>query len=256
MKRSLLLLIPALALVTLPCTAQQQDIEWYAVFAEHVPSSNLLAYEEAGQDLVSIFGESEITDVSWATVSSFDLGYSYVFAGTGPADLAELYARLGAAMEAIGERGAAAMKKSDGLVESRDIFFLTLRPDLSYLSEAGGFSADSPFRINLHLFVQPAMVEEFETAVQEWVEAYAELGIEHGWRTYQYATGNDLPAYLMVETAVDHLDYYTWTAEVEKTLGDRGWELWEKAMPAIRRMDQSYGWYREDLSYAAPEEGS
>lgn len=255
MKRVLWCLVPLLFLVSLPAAAQQPEGEWYAVYADRVASSNLLEYEETIRELVAVFEEADVPGVPWIAISTFDFGHSYVFPGIGYDNFAEFGASWEAAVAAVGERGAAVFDSSDRLVESRDMYFIQLRPELSYLPEDVAISVDEPYRQYLQLFVHPSGVEEFEASVGTWIETYEELGIEHGWLTYQYMTGQDLPAYLMVESAASELDYHTWSAEVEERLGERGWDLWVEAIPSIRRLNQTSGWVRPDMSYGALADG-
>ena len=61
---------------------------------------------------LSLLSDAGVSDVSWVTVQSQTFGYAYVIPG-GPGDLAELNDTWGAALAALGDRGAAAMAKGD-----------------------------------------------------------------------------------------------------------------------------------------------
>ncbi len=249
MKRIPSLLLPLLLFLVLPATAQEAEPEWYTVYAEHVPISNRSAFEEGLADLISIFEDANISDASWVTIQGNEIGFSYVFAGTGPGDLDELNETWGGVMAKLGDRGAKAMAKSDALVDSREMYFLMLRPDLSYRPDDVGISADKPFRHYTQLYVHPAKTTEFEASIPAWIAAYADAGVESGWRTYQYMTGSDLPAYLIVGSAKSEADYYARTAETESKLGDKIGELRAKTGPTLRRAEDTSGMVRGDLSY-------
>lgn len=249
MKRIPSLLLPLLLFLVIPATAQETEPEWVTVYAEHVSIANRSAFEEGLGDLVSIFQDANISDASWVTIQGSEIGFSYVFAGTGPGDLDELNETWGGVMAKLGDRGAKAMAKSDALVESRDMYFLMLRPDLSYRPDDVDISADKPFRHYTQLFVHPAKTKEFEASIPAWIAAYADAGVENGWLTYQYMTGSDLPAYLIVGSAKSEADFHARSAENESKLGDKIGELRAKTGPSLRKAKETSGMVRGDLSY-------
>jgi len=233
-----------------PLNAQQSDLEWLTVYAEHVQISDQQAYEEANRGLISMFSDAGISDVSWVAVQSQRFGYAYVFQGTGPGELAEFNATWGSVMATLGDRGLKAMAKSEAFVSSRDMNFIALRPDLSYMPDNVQITADMPYRHYTQLFVHPAKVSEFEATMPLWRSAYSDAGIEDGWRVYQYMTGSDLPAYLIVQAADSEAAFHARQAENEVDLGDKVQDLRAKTGPTLRRVEESGGWVRADLSYA------
>ena len=249
MKRTLSLFVPLLFMLALPVQAQEPEVQWLTVFAEHVPISNQSAFEENSRDFISMLSDAGQSDVGWTTVQSQLFGYAYVIPG-GPGDLDEMNAAWGAAMAALGDRGAASMAKGDKLVSSRDMFYLGLRTDLSYMPERVQISAEQPYRHYTQLFVHPHKVAEFEAVMPEWQAMYRDAGIEHGWRVYQYMTGTDLPAYLVVQAADSEAAFHARQAELDTTFGDRLQEMRAKTGPTLRRAVDSSGWVRADLSYA------
>ena len=251
LKRISSLLLPLVMLVfAAPVQAQQPEVQWLTVYAEHVPISNQAAFEEVSRDYISLMSEAGISDVAWVTVQSQRLGYAYVTPG-GPAEMSGLNARWGAAMAALGDRGADLMAKGEELVSSRDMYFLGLRPDLSYLPERVQITAEMPYRHYTQLFVHPSMVEEFEASLPAWISMNRDAGVEYGFRVYQYMTGADLPAYLVVQAAKTEAEFYGRQAELEARLGDRMQELRGRTGPTLRRAEDSGGWVRPELSFGA-----
>ena len=249
-KRSSFLFLPLLLLFALPAQAQQPEVQWLTVFADHVPISDQAAFEEISLQFIDLMSDAGISDVSWATVQTDLFGYAYVMPG-GPGDLAELNATWGAAIAALGDPGAESMAKGDKLVSSRDMFYLGLRNDLSYMPERVQISGELPYRYYTQLFVHPHKVAEFEASLSGWQSMYREAGVEHGWRVYQYMTGTDLPAYLVVQAAASVAAFHTRQAELEANVGDRMDEMRAKTGPTLRRAVNSGGWVRPDLSYPA-----
>lgn len=248
MKRSPFLIFPLLLMFALPAPAQQPDLQWLTIFAEHVPISDQAAFEENSRHFQSLLSDAGVSDVSWVTVQSQMFGYAYVIEG-GPGDLAELNTTWGAALAKLGDRGSAAMAKGDELVSSRDMYYIALRPELSYMPDRVQITAEQPFRYYTQLFVHPHKVAEFEATLPEWKAAYADAGVEHGWRVYQYMTGTDLPAYLVVQAANSEAEFHARQAELEASIGDRIQKMRAKTGPTLRRAVNSGGWVRADLSY-------
>ncbi len=248
MKRNPFLFLPLLLMFVLPAPAQQPELQWLTIFAEHVQISDQAAFEDNSRNFLSLLSDAGVSDVSWVTVQSQTFGYAYVIPG-GPGDLADLNATWGAALATIGDRGADAMAKGDKLVASRDMYYIALRPELSYLPETVQITADQPFRYYTQLFVHPHRVAEFEATLPEWKAAYADAGAVHGWRVYQYMTGTDLPAYLVVAAANNEAEYHARQAELDASMGDRIAELRAKTGPTLRSVENSTGWVRADLSY-------
>lgn len=233
-----------------PAQAQQPEMQWLTIFAEHVPISDQAAFEESSRHFLSLMSDAGISDVSWVTVQSPKFGYTYVMPG-GPGDLAELNETWGAAMATLGDEGAAAMAKGDKLVSSRDMFYIALRPELSYMPERVQITAEQPFRHYTQLYVHPHKVAEFEATMPEWQAMYRDAGVEQGWRVYQYMTGSDLPAYLVVQAADSEAAFHSRQAALEASFGDQVQEMRAKTGPTLRRAENSGGWVRPDMSYPA-----
>ena len=249
MKRISYLFLPLLLMFALPAQAQQPEVQWLTVFAEHVPISDQAAFEENSRHFISLMSDAGVSGVPWVTVQSQMFGYAYVIQG-GPADLADLNASWGATMAALGDRGAESMAKGDKLVSSRDMYYLGLRTDLSYMPERVQITAEQPYRHYTQLFVHPSKVAEFEATMPEWQAMYRDAGVEQGWRVYSYMTGTDLPAYLVVQAADSEAAFYAQQAERDVVFGDRLQEMRAKTGPTLRRAVNSGGWVRPDLSYS------
>ena len=251
MKRSSLLLLSALLLMfSVPRTAGAQDEgTWFTVFADHVQIHNQQAFEEYSREFVEMFSEAGVEGVSWVTISGSDVGYAYAIAGMGPGDMDEMYASWGAAVESIGQPIYDLMAKSDALVESREMYYLTLRQDLSYMPDDVGLESTKPYRHYTYLYVQPGKESAFEASIPAWQAAYESAGIDRGWRIYQIVSGDDLPAYLVVSSSEAEHDYYMMSEENQEALGEQFMELRAGTGATLRRVEETSGWVRPDLSY-------
>jgi hypothetical protein len=250
MKRSSFLLLSALLLLALPAPAAAQDQgTWFTIFADHVQIHNQKAFEEYSHEFVEMFSEAGVEGVSWVTISGSDVGYVYAVPGMGPADMDEMNASWGAAIESIGQPIYDLMAKSDALVESREMYYLKLRSDLSYMPDDVDLVSAKPFRHYTYLYVKPGAGRQFEAAIAPWQAAYEDAGIESGWRIYEIVSGNDLPAYLVVSSSDTEHHYYMMSEENQEALGEQFMELRAGTGAALRRVEQTSGWVRPDMSY-------
>lgn len=251
MKRLSLLFLSALLFVlSVPAAASaQEEPVWFTVFADHVNIANQQEFEEYSREFIKLFSEAGIEGMSWVTISGNDLGYTYAIPGMGPGDMAQMNETWGAALASIGQPIFDLMAKSDRLVESRDMTYLMLRPDLSYLPDAVDFDAGKPYRNLTYLYVQPGQESAFEATIPGWQAAYENGGIERGWRIYQVVSGTDLPAYLVVSSAESQSSHFMMEGEVQEMLGDTVMELRAATGATLRRVDETSGYVRPELSY-------
>ncbi|MFO7589070.1 MAG: hypothetical protein R6X22_13565 [Gemmatimonadota bacterium] len=249
MRRFLVPLLLGLVVPASPAAAQDAEPVWFTVFADHVDISNQPAFEEKTRAFVRLFEDAGVEGVSWVTITGPDLGFAYSIPGKGPGDMDEMNESWGAAMQAIGEAGSRLMAESDALVESREMFFLLLRPDLSHNPETVGMSPDFPYRHYVQLQVHPAKAQAFEASATAWAEAYAKHGIERGFRVYQYMTGADLPKYLIVEHAKDEAEFHAAEAEIRAKLGADREALYARTVPTLKSVREMAGWVRPEFSY-------
>jgi hypothetical protein len=255
--RKLLVGALAMTLASAPAaSAQDMQPTWYTIFADHVAISDRQAYDEAGRDFARLFEEKGVKDVAWVTITGGELGYTYAIPGYGPADMATMNAAWGAAMTAVGDEGRRISARSDALVESREMYYLLLRPELSYNSDAVAFKVDEPYRHYVQFAVHPTKTQEFEASAKAWAKAYADHGIERGFRVYEYITGADLPMYLLVEDARDEAHHETLGAQIDKTLGADQEPLMRQTGATLRSVREMEGWVRPELSYPAMSGGN
>jgi hypothetical protein len=240
----------AVVLATAPAApAQEMQPTWFTIIADHVDISNMAAFEEASREFVRMFEDKGLEDMSWITITGPELGYTYAIPGMGPEDMGAMNAEWGAAMTSLGEAGARLQARSDALVESREMYYLLLRPDLSYRPEAVGFTPTEPHRTYVQFRVLPAKVAEFEASARAWAEAYGRHGVDHGFRLYQYFTGADLPMYLLVKNARDEAHAAAMSAQVTATLGTDNDRLMQQTGATLRSVREMRGEVRTDLSY-------
>jgi hypothetical protein len=258
MRRTLFGLL-ALGLLGLPGLASGQEQEappMFWVYQERVKPAMTQEYEAATKDLIALFesGGEATASLGWTTISSMENGYYYVMPIESFGGLDEAFGEWMTAVQAVGmdafrevdSRTRAAMNYAEASV-------IALRPDLSYLPETVALDPEKPYRKYWWWYLTPGMEDDFEAVAKEFVELYAANNIETGWRIYQGMLGGEMPMYLVVDRAESPYDYAARDKEVMEILGDEAQALGMKAVKTARRIEESDGWFRPDLSFPRAE---
>ena len=252
MKRGALAALVASALLAVPGPARAQDTPemiWFTIFTDHVKPSMATEYEANIGKMIDVFTAAGV-DMEWVSISGSELGYAYAVVGMGPDDFSDMYAAWEAGVNAVGaEKFMAISASANAAVERQEMYYLMLRPELSYKPEAVGFDPAKPMRHYTVLKVLPGKEAAMEEVARKFKQLYAKHNIERGWRFYQYMTGSDLPAYLVVESATDEKEHFVLEAENQAAFGDETQPLYAEAMAASRGFETMTGYVRPDLSY-------
>jgi hypothetical protein len=108
--------------------------------------------------------------------------------------------------------------------------------------------ADKPFRRFDWLYPKSGMEEEFNEVLVEWVDFYAEHGLEAGWTAYQAVTGDDLPLVVLITPAASGSAFHMLAEEEEAVVWEAGSELWAKTMEMLRGYEAHDATFRPELS--------
>ena len=261
MKRAVLAALVASAFLAVPGPASAQDeapeMMYFTVFTDHVKPSMTTEYEAGIGKLIDAFTAAGVQDMEWVAISGSELGYAFAVAGMGPDDFSDMYASWEASIGAVGpEKFMGIMSGTMKAVERQEMYYLALRPELSYKPETVGFDPAKPMRHYSVLKVLPGQETAMEDVARGFKALYTKHGIERGWRFYQYVTGSDLPAYLVVESAASEKDHFVMEAETQALFGDETQELYAAAMAASRGFETMTGYIRPDLSFPRMEMGT
>jgi hypothetical protein len=240
----------------MPAQAQDQTPEmlWFTVFTDHVKPHAAMKYEANIRAIVDAMTAAGVQDVKFVAISGPEMGYAYAMPGYGPNEYDAMNTNWMAGMEKVGpQKFMDLMKSAMASVESQDMGYLALRPDLSFKPEMVGFDPAKPMRHYTLLYVVPGQEMAFEAVGAKYQALYTKHGIERGWRLYKYMSGADLPAYLVVESAADEHDHHKMNAEIDEVLGEEGQALFAEVGATLRRVETRTGWVRPDLSYPPME---
>ncbi|MDH5715701.1 MAG: hypothetical protein OEZ30_09070 [Candidatus Aminicenantes bacterium] len=132
---------------------------------------------------------------------------------------------------------------------------------LFYLSFELSYSPETPrprseqrnFVYWTYLYVEHGKEKEFEEVLKAWVELYKSKNISHGFATYMGSIGNEMPLYVIAESAKSAAAFYSQEDETFKLFGEEGQALMKKTWALLRKFEIKIGNRRPDLSYR-PEE--
>ena len=152
-------------------------------------------------------------------------------------------------------------KKSQSLVKSavgtleyyQSTLFYYVR-ELSYSPKTPRLSSEQRnFVYWTYLYVEFGKEKEFEEILKAWVELYKSRNISHGYATYIGSIGNEMPLYVLAESAESASVFYSQEEETFKLFGEEGQALMKKTWALLRKFEIKIGSRRPDLSYT-PEE--
>jgi hypothetical protein len=253
MRRIALLPLAGVLLLGLSGPAPAQEYSqppMYWVFQDFVPPAHMQEYEAVAKEMVDMFSSAGVTDVQWITVSGPETGYAWVIEIEGFEGIGKAWQNFEAAIETVGPEKFMELHARFGeAMDYATSSVIMLRPDLSYRLEDTALTTDRPFRMYNWYFAIPGKEEKLEGVAKDYIALYESKGIEHGWRVYQIVIGQELPAYLVVQTAMDEADYHARAKEIEEMAGEEGYQLSLKAMKYTRRIEINSGWIRPDLSF-------
>ena len=173
MKRGALAALVASAFLAVPGPVHAQDqapeMMWFTVFTDHVRPSMAMEYEARMGELVDMFTAAGIQDMNWVTISGPELGYAYAISGMGPDDFSDMYSTWQEAVGMVGlEQFMGTMTAAMESVERQEMYYLTLRSDLSYKPEAVGFDPEKPMRHYTLLKVLPGKEMAMEEVARKF----------------------------------------------------------------------------------------
>ena len=229
--------------------AQDPPSPMYLVRQEFVRPAETSRYEEQTARWIERLLEARPAEpVQWVAVVGPELGYSYVVPIDGFAGIDLLREHLSTSRSDVAGRW-----REDGSeaipIERVRASVISLRPDLSYLPRAVELDLTLPFRKYHWYHVTPGLERRFEDAARRLVALYAEQGIEHGFRFYEFELGHDLPIFLLVERAADAADYAARTERVLETVGADADALFGEMLRSTRSLRIMEGMTDGELSF-------
>jgi hypothetical protein len=248
-------LLPLAAVLTFGLAGRAPAQEYdqppmYWVLQEYVQPAQMQNYEAVTKEMIDLLSSAGDTDVQFITISGTETGYIYVIPVDGFEGIGKAWQSWEAAVEAVGQERFMELHARFGeTMDYSTSSVLLLRPDLSYRLEDTELTAERPFRMYHWYFAVPGKEQELEGVAKDYIALYESKGIEHGWRIYQIVLGQELPAYVVVETAMDEAEYHAAAKQRQEMLGEEGYQLSMKAMQYTRRIEVNNGMIRPDLSF-------
>ena len=254
MKRWMLLPLAFLMVVPASLAAQEEAAPtWWAVFSEHVPPSNVMAFEENSKAMMELIRANAPAELVYYTHAGPETGYMYTFPMTGMGDFMTLNEQWMGMIEKIGWEKWEEMSPP-GLTERTSFNFYVEMLDQSYHPEGFVESLpDKPFRRFDLLYPKTGMEDEFNDVLKEWVSFYAEHGLEAGWTAYQAVSGDNLPLVVLITPAASARVFHELAEQEEAIVWEAGTELWTKTMEMLRGYESDDANFRPELSLLPDE---
>jgi len=104
-----------------------------------------------------------------------------------------------------------------------------------------------------YLYVEFGKEKEFEEVLKAWVELFKSRNISHGYATYIGSIGNEMPLYVLAESAESASVFYSQEEKTFKLYGEEGQALMKKTWALLRKFEIKRGSRRPDLSYIPSE---
>ncbi|TKJ33756.1 hypothetical protein CEE39_03480 [bacterium (candidate division B38) B3_B38] len=186
-------------------------------------------------------------------IDGFHYFFSYLMKNF--ADIDNFYQAAGELQKMMGEEQWKSLLKS--AAGTREYYQSTLffyARELSYSSKTPRpRSEQRNFVYWTYLYVEFGKEKEFEEILKAWVELYKSKNISHGYATYIGSIGNEMPLYVLAESAESASVFYSQEEETFKSFGEEGQALLKKTRALLRKYEIKIGSRRPDLSYT-PEE--
>jgi hypothetical protein len=124
------------------------------------------------------------------------------------------------------------------------------RPDLSYAASSPRLAMEEQgFTQVVLLFAVPAQAPALEAALKELVALRKKHGIADSVDVAQMLIGADGPAYAVITTGKDQVDFYTQSAKNTAKMGAEWQAMLDKAGPMLRRVEFVTSSSRPALNY-------
>lgn len=254
---SVLLLVLVCTLPILTTVAQDQEStgQLFAIHEDVVIPSKVADYEKAAKNFAALLAEHNMSSMQYNAASSDDNIYLYISPIENYADLDKMNAGFAELEEKAGKEAFGnVMKQFAGKYHSHRDYIVRMHTDLSYKPEYGNNMADGMnFRHWDFLHIYPGKEAEMEALAREWKALYEHKNISQGYRIYTGALGTDMPLFVVVWSARNATEYYTYSGENMKMLGEEAQELLDRTMAITWKFEHKNGAMRPDLSYIKPQ---
>jgi hypothetical protein len=152
----------------------------------------------------------------------------------------------------VPEKGEKIQKLWSDTTEYRKDGLIALRPDLSYIPENPRLKPEEANFFNWTLtYILPNKEQEFEEIAKKYKTLYQTKKIPDGFMLSQVIMGDELPLYVLVQSANSPADYFS--IDHSETLGKEGMSMQNKLWSLIRKIDYKQAWIARDLSYVIQE---
>jgi hypothetical protein len=258
MKIRILVILVVLALclgIGLVYAQEEPKDQMYYVLDVVVSPAKAKLYENAHKALMSAHAQEKYP-FGYACYLTDDFHYLFIIPIANFADVDNLFKAEGAFQKKIGEdKYQGLMKGFAGTFEYLRTAISTVRADLSFSPQNPRLKPEEVkyFTWN-YWYIENGKEQELEGIWKEFKSLYQKNNINDGWAMWVGGVGVDNPYHVGALFARSNVDFFTRNAEIEKTIGPKMMQLWNRALSLCRKFEQRTGVPRPDLSYAPKKE--
>jgi hypothetical protein len=220
-----------------------------------VSPSNVVEYEKAQKAYAAAAAQHNYS-VGYAAYSTNDCHYFYIAPMTNFADIDTFLTEYQSFIQKMGQDNFQKLMKSfDGTYKYIREGVSKISADYSYApADPRVKPEEAPYIYWNAWYIKAGMEDEIGEVWKEYKKLYEKNNFKDGWAMWVGVMGSDSPTHVGALFGKSDVDFFTRFGEIDKTLGEQGQALWNKALSMCRKFEQRYGRPRPDLSYTPKKE--
>ena len=244
--------LTCLTALTIAVQAQKQEAQLSFVRQVRVKPSKIMDYMEWAKEFMAQVQEHKFPyPIKVYRCNDFNFWFSVPLENI--ADLQVLGNTMNELMAKIApDKGEKIQKLWSDTTEYRKDGLIVLRPDLSYIPENPRLKQEEASFFSWTLtYILPGKEQAFEEMAKKYKTLYQTKNIPDGFMLSQVIMGDELPLYVLVQSARSPADYFS--IDHSQTLGEEGMAMQSKLWSLIRKIEYKQAWIARDLSYTVQE---
>jgi hypothetical protein len=232
----------------------------YDINVDHVKPAMAMDYENLVKEFIATMKQNNITSriVTGLTLEGLPATYTTVTPLPNWADLDQAMAQQKDLATKVGQSKMQDFDRRFGqVVDYSERLAVREVTDWAYVPAGTPEAMDPaalPFRRYQYIYLVPGHDDDLNQLARDYKALWAQKNIPRAYHVYYVIFGRDLPVIVVSEAAKSETDFYTESAQIDKTIGDAVKPLEARLMKFTRRIEVHTAKVRPDMSYipAAP----
>jgi hypothetical protein len=245
--------VVCLCLSTNTIQAQEQKSQLYVIWDAVVQPSKVVDFVAATRAEVVLYTKHKFP-YAWNVAKTFDNHFYFLIPVDNFAAIDSVFEAFDKIEEKAGKEYQELNDMFEGTYEYVQPQIYLLNYELSLISEEETAESEEANYLSWDIhYIHAGKESEYEKLVKEFQALCKSKNVSQDWYCYQAVIGEKTPAYYMVATAKDAVDFYTQNAKMWDALGEEGGPYYQKFMKLLRKREEKSGRQRPDLSYTPKE---